>query len=43
MWIVNSDYIYYHKNRLKIGTKGYFMEGVRITAECEVIELIGLK
>lgn len=43
MWIINPDFNDYHKTRLMIGTKGYFMEGPRITAECEVIELIGLK
>ena len=43
MWIVNPEFNEYHKNRLKIGIKGYFMEGPKITAECEVIELIGLK
>ena len=42
MWIVNRDYLDYHKERLKIGTKGYFMEGPKIIAECNVIKLIGL-
>jgi hypothetical protein len=43
MWILNPKFNDYHKNRLKIGTKGYFMEGAKITAECKVIELTGLK
>jgi hypothetical protein len=43
MWILSTDFFEYHKNRLKVGTKGYFMEGPTITAECEVIELVGLK
>jgi hypothetical protein len=43
MWIFNEDFIDYHRKRLTIGTKGYFMEGLKITAECEVTELVGLK
>ena len=43
MWILNPDFIEYHKDRIKLGVKGYFMEGAKRTAECEVIELIGLK
>ncbi len=42
MWILNSDFRQYHKERIKIGTKGFFMEGPNKTAECEVIEIIGL-
>ena len=42
MWILNPALNDYHRNRLKIGTKGYFVEGPKITAECEVIELRGL-
>ncbi|MFC0183152.1 hypothetical protein SAMN04515674_105129 [Pseudarcicella hirudinis] len=41
MWIINSELIPYHADKIKIGTKGYFYEGKRI-AECEVIEIIGL-
>jgi len=43
MWILNPNYIDYHKERIKIGIQGYFMEGAIKTADCEVIELIGLK
>jgi hypothetical protein len=43
MWIINSDFIPFHKNRLKVGTKGFFMEGPTKTAECEVIEIIGFQ
>ena len=43
MWVVNLDFWEYHRKRITIGTKGYFMEGPKITAECEVIEIIGLK
>ncbi len=39
MKIVNEKMIEYHIRRLKVGSKGYFMEGLRKTADCEVIEL----
>lgn len=39
MKIVNEKMIEYHITRLKVGDKGYFMEGLRKTADCEVIEL----
>ncbi|MEP5610681.1 MAG: hypothetical protein ABJP45_00455 [Cyclobacteriaceae bacterium] len=38
MWILNPDYFDYHKERLKVGTKGTFNEGKPI-AECEVVKL----
>ena len=41
MWIVNNDLRSYHQQRITVGTKDYFMEGIR-TAECEVIEIMGL-
>jgi len=31
-----------HRTRIKVGTKGYFVEGSRAVAECEVIEIVGL-
>ncbi|WBW98362.1 hypothetical protein [Oceanirhabdus sp. W0125-5] len=31
-----------HKHRIKIGTKGYFMEGSRRIGETEVIKVVGL-
>jgi len=39
MSIVNDQLVKYHKTRIEVGTKGYFMEGARKVAECEVIEL----
>jgi len=42
MWIINPDFSKYHKARIKIGVKGFFMEGPNKTAECEVIEIVGL-
>jgi hypothetical protein len=43
MWILDEEKIDFHRNRIRVGQKGYFMEGPTKTAECEVIELIGLK
>jgi hypothetical protein len=42
MWIINSEMRKYHQNQIKVGTKGYFMEGPMKTADCEVIEIIDL-
>jgi len=42
MWIINEDFIKYHKGKIKIRAKGYFKEGSRSTGECEVIELINI-
>ncbi len=43
MWIVNPDWKAYRREEIRIGTLGYFMEGAKPVASCEVIELIGLK
>ena len=42
MWIINRDFLELHHNRIKIGLKAYFVEGVFKTAECEIIEIIDL-
>lgn len=42
MWIINSNMRKYHQTRIKKGTMGYFMEGARKTADCEVIEIVDL-
>jgi len=42
MWIIIPERRDYHKGKIKIGTKGYFREGNVNTAECEVIEIVGL-
>jgi hypothetical protein len=42
MWIINYQTRKYHQTRIKKGTKGYFMEGARKTADCEVIEIVDL-
>lgn len=41
MWIVNNELRPYHQERIKVGAKGYFMEGSK-TGECEVIKIVGL-
>ncbi|MGS0747389.1 hypothetical protein [Halpernia sp. GG3] len=43
MWILNEKLFDIHKQRIKIGQKGFFMEGPTKTAECEVIEIVNLK
>jgi len=40
MWILNESLIELHKERIKIGLKGFFMEGPHKAAECEVIEVV---
>lgn len=42
MWIVNKELRKYHQERIRIGTKGYFMEGENRTADCEVVEIVDL-
>ena len=43
MWILADEMIEYHRNKIKTGTHGFFMEGDEEVGECEVIELINLK
>jgi len=42
MWILMPPMRSYHKQKIKVGLKGYFMEGSRRVAECTIIQLIGL-
>jgi hypothetical protein len=42
MWIINDERRSYHQDKIKVGMTGYFREGSRKTAICEVIEIIGL-
>jgi hypothetical protein len=42
MWIILPEKRKIHKNKLKVGTRGFFREGSLYTADCEVIEIIGL-
>lgn len=41
MWIINNQRRPLHQDKIKIGLKGYFIEGNRV-AECEVIKILGL-
>ena len=43
MWIMVPERRDYHVDKIKVGLKGCFMEGSRKVADCEVVELIGLK
>lgn len=42
MWILIPAMRGIHRKRIKPGMKGFFMEGHKRVAECEVIEIIGL-
>ena len=41
MWVINPERRPIHQERIRIGTKAYFMEGKPV-AECEVIEIVSL-
>ncbi|WP_338767012.1 hypothetical protein WAF17_04965 [Bernardetia sp. ABR2-2B] len=43
MWIAISSSFLYHTERIKTGTIGYFMEGLKKTAFCKVIEIINFE
>lgn len=42
MWIIMPGMRVYHKEKIKIGTTGYFKEGSKSTAVCEIIEILDL-
>jgi hypothetical protein len=42
MWIVDPQRRVYHRDKISVGLRGWFMEGPRRVAECEVIEVLGL-
>lgn len=42
MHILVPEMRYLHQKRIKVGTKGFFMEGARKVAEAEVIEIVNL-
>ncbi|MBO0936296.1 hypothetical protein J2I47_07025 [Fibrella sp. HMF5335] len=42
MYILNPKFRTLHKQRIKAGTRGYFMEGNTIVAVCEVTRISGL-
>lgn len=42
MWVIVPEQRNFHKRKLEVGTRGYFKEGNKSTAECEVVEILGL-
>jgi|HubBroStandDraft_6_1064221.scaffolds.fasta_scaffold597797_2 hypothetical protein len=42
MFILSSDLRPMHKARIRIGTKGYMIEGLRKVSECEVTQVLAL-
>lgn len=42
MWIVNGINQDLHRQKIKIGLKGFFMEGPHKVAECKVIQVVNL-
>ena len=42
MWIVAPQLRPMHRQRLNVGTRGYFIEGNRKVGVCEVTQIIGL-
>ncbi len=42
MWIAMPEMFEYHKTKIEVGQKGFFLEGAKRTGECEIIEITGL-
>ncbi len=42
MFVVNPKMLPFHLERLQVGTRGFFMEGVRKVATCEVTRVLKL-
>jgi hypothetical protein len=42
MFIVNPERKPFHRERIAVGVRGFFMEGARKVAECEVTKVLGL-
>lgn len=42
MWILSPEFRPLHQQRIKPGTRGYFMEGNTKVAVCEVTRIVGL-
>ena len=42
MWILNPKLRAYHQERIQKGRRGYFLEGHKRVADCEVIEIVDL-
>lgn len=43
MWIINNEMRPFHYEKIKVGVKGNFREGLIFSADCEVIEILDLK
>lgn len=43
MWVIVGQRRIYHRDKIHIGTKGFFMEGARRVAGCEIIEILVLQ
>lgn len=43
MYVLNDELRAEHSRRIRLGTKGFFVEGARRTATCEVVEVLGLR
>jgi hypothetical protein len=43
MWILFPRMRAHHRGRIMAELKGYFMEGPKCVAECEVLEIVGLQ
>ena len=43
MYVLNAELRSQHQRRIRVGTKGFFVEGTHRTATCEVVELLGLR
>jgi hypothetical protein len=43
MWVIVPERRPYHYDKIQIGMIGYFVEGNTRVADCEVIEILGLK
>jgi hypothetical protein len=42
MFVVNPDRVAFHRTLVKLGGRGFFMEGTRKVAECTVTAITGL-
>ena len=43
MYVLSAELRPEYKRRIHVGTKGFFVEGARRAASCEVIEVLGLR
>ena len=42
MYVLSAELRLEHKRRIHVGVKGFFVEGAKRTASCEVTEVLGL-